>query len=195
MANVNRPSGASPIRSIGSPWNGQANLYYIPSTDNAAYYVGDFVISEDGSDASGVPQCKKATATDTPLRGVIVAIHFDPTNLNLIAIPASKSRDYYVYVVDDPNALFSIQADAASAGSLVAAMVGDNAKFIVTAPGVTTNPLSATTLDSSNIADTATFPLKIMGLELTPNNAFGAYCRVICKINAHELQSVGTSGV
>lgn len=195
MANVNRPSGASPIRSVSSPWNGQANLYYIPSTDNDAWYIGDFCITEDGADANGVGQIKKAAATDTPLRGVVVGFVADPTNLNQISVPASKTRAYYAWVVDDPNAEFDIQADAAGAANLVAAMVGDNAKFIVTAPTPSTGPISATTLDSSNIADTNTFPLKILGLRQLPNNAFGAYCRVRVKINAHELQSVGTSGV
>ena len=44
MANINRPNGFRPVRHLnGSMYNGQGNLYYIPSSDANAYAVGDLV--------------------------------------------------------------------------------------------------------------------------------------------------------
>ena len=44
MANTSRISGFRPVKhSTGAPYNGQANLYYFPSTDGTAAYVGDVV--------------------------------------------------------------------------------------------------------------------------------------------------------
>ena len=56
MANVNAPSGFSPIQYGGSASsNQQVRTYYIPSTDTSAYYIGDVVKTAAGGDANGTP--------------------------------------------------------------------------------------------------------------------------------------------
>jgi len=117
MANTNKPFGLAPVRVLGSVEQGQTTRYYIPSTDNNAYYLGDAVISAAVGDAAGTPGVSKATAGTETLRGVIVGVEpanqnqpaLAGTTLNLerTSIPASKSQNYYVYVDDNPATIFS----------------------------------------------------------------------------------------
>lgn len=203
MANVNAPNGLSPVRYLnGAPWNSQANLYCIPSTDNNQYGIGDVVLSLKGSDANGVPYVVKAADTDMA-RGVLVGV--DPTlnsgvslvggalSLETIAIPATKARDYYVYIVDDPATIFEVQGDNTTTLTAVGT-IGANAKITVANPA-TGSPFSASVLTTATVAVTATFMFKILGLTRKPGADFTAYTRFLVAFNAHELKSVGTLGV
>jgi hypothetical protein len=123
MANVAAPFGMRPIGTInGGPFTGRLTRYWIPSTDNNAYYIGDAVKSLANSDSTGVPGVIKITNGTDTARGVIVGIDVfnvtmqgqtanlgvDPlTNLAQVSIPASKGKDYYVLVADDPEQLFT----------------------------------------------------------------------------------------
>lgn len=215
MANVNAPHGFTPVGTInGNPWNGKANLYHIPSTDTNAYYIGDAVKTTGqttGSDASGVPDCIKLTGTitTTAVRGVLVGVmasnvntqgaQIGTPNLNVITIPATKTQDYYVWVVDDPNCMFEIQGDNASTlnpatgGSGSTPVVGGNAGFTVAAP-TSPVPVSATVLTTASINTTAGLALKILSLPYRPNVDFTANTPFIVMFNQHELAG-NTAGV
>jgi len=202
MANVNRPFGLRPVKTYsGGSWNDQGNLYHIPSTDTSAYYIGDVVKSSAASDANGVPDVAKALGTDI-LRGVVVGILASvPYGISLQGatldlantfIPATKTRDYYVLVADDPHTIFEVQGDA-TATNQVAASVNKNCSLTIatpTAPG----QWSATVVSSSTIATTNTLNIRLMGLVQKSDNAFGAYARWLCKINLHEFGN-GTAGI
>lgn len=203
MANVNAPNGLAPVRTIlGASWNQQANLYCIPSTDNNQYGIGDIVLSLKGSDAFGVPYVVKAADNSIP-RGVIVGVDpvltsgvslvGTPLTLETIAIPATKAKDYYVYVVDDPMTIFEIQGDNTTTLTAVGT-IGGNALPVIANPA-TGSPYSGTTLDTDDIAVTATYMLKILGLTRKPGADFTAYTRFLVMFNVHELKSVGTLGV
>ena len=198
MPNVNAPRGLSPIQNAdGSNWNQQANLYYIPSTDTDQYNIGDAVKSAAGADANGVPQIAKAAAGNT-LRGVVVGFRVTTPDtlsgtslpLETLNVPATKTKDYYALVVDDPGVIFEIQDDGAVA--LTATAANKNANIVVANP--TFGPNSATTLNSSTVNTTQAFVLKIIGLVQRPDNAFGQYAKWRVKINQHEL-SGNTAGV
>lgn len=204
MPTLNQPFGLSPVfNGDGSPWNGAARRYYIPSSDGSAFYVGDVVKSAAGSDANGVPQVQAAAGTDT-LRGVIVGV--EPANvenaslvgsdlaLSRVNIPASKTRDYYVYVVDDPNIVFEVQGDA-TATNQVAANANKNCSLTIAAPSNTALPYSATVVNSGSINTTQALNIKLCGLsQRRPSGGFGAYALWLCKINQHELMG-NTAGV
>lgn len=205
MANVNAPKGLSPVRNgDGSPWNGAANMYYIVSTDTNAYYIGDVVLSAAGADANGVPAVVKDTAGTATLRGVIVGIVVapsGPTSLNGSAqidlttrfIPATKAKDYYVLVCDDPNTIFEVQGDA-TATLQVAASANKNCSLTIAAP-TAPDAYSATVINSGSILAANTLNIKLMGLAQREGNGFGAYAAWLCKINLHELGGPGTTGV
>ena len=199
MANTSRPSGFSPVRTqMAGSTNGQGNLYYIPSTDTNAYYIGDPVKTSAGADANGVPQVVKAAGTDK-VRGVFIGAQAASTTtsfqgvtltLEQTSIPATKTRDYYIYVEDDPQAWFEVQDDGLTAGNCVAASVGLNSSFTVATPSLATQ-LSASVLTSSTFASTTTLNVKILGLVQTPDNAFGINAKWLVKFNQHELAGNG----
>lgn len=208
MPNVNSPFGFSAVNTFNSaPYTGRTNRYFIPSTDGNAYYVGDAVKSFAGADANGIPTVVKITnGTDTP-RGVIVSVDVInvgmPGSMSTLAgvdlplsqasIPASKTKDYYVLVADDPELMMFVQGDA-TATNQVAANANKNCSFTVTAPSPATNALSASVLTSSTIATTQALNVRLMGLAQIPNNVFGAYAVWVCKWNQHELMG-NTAGI
>lgn len=200
MANLNQPRGFVPSRYLnGSCWNGAANLYYIPSTDGLIYSIGDAVKSVALSDAVGTMGCQKADGTDT-VRGVIIGFlpagHMNTslvgTTLDLATtnIPATKTKAYYALVVDDPNVLFELQDDGASA--LTATSVNKNASFTVTNP-TAPSQLSASVLGCATVNTNNTLNLKIMGLMQRDGNAFGVYAKWLVKFNLHELLGATTA--
>ena len=202
MANSIGPRGFVPSRYLdGASWNGAMNMYVVLSTEANQINVGDVVKSAANGDANGIPAVTKITnGTDTG-RGVVVGcLAANPNNPSLVGIsldltiqniPATKTKDYYVLVVDDPRVLFEIQDDGLSA--LTATSCNKNASYTVTNP---TSPaqVSATTLLNSSVATTNTLPLKLMGLVQKADNAFGINAKWLVKFNAHELLSL-TAGV
>jgi len=198
MANTSRVQGARPTKYLnGAAWNGQANLYFIPSGDATATFVGDFVKMDgtgdpvaSGGNALGVPSCIQAAATNA-LVGVIVAFLPNQTNLNSPQYRlASTGR--YCWVVDDPNVIFEIQA---SNGTPAVGDVNNNVNIAVAA-GSTTTGQSGMTADVATILTTATLPLRIMGFSQRADNEIAASAKYLVKINNHQLGSgTGVLGV
>lgn len=202
MANIDQPVGLAPVKYMnGAAWNQQANLYRIPSTDTNQYGVGDIVLSLAGADANGVPDVVKAAATSVP-RGVIVGIEpilnagtsLQGTSLTLetIAIPATKTRDYYVRVVDDPKVIFEAQVNNTS--TLVAAdTIGKNCKPVIANPA-SGSPFSGSELDSTSFATTSTHMLKVLGMVRRTGVDLTANSKLLVMFNVHELNG-STAGV
>lgn len=201
MANSIGPRGFVPSRYLsGSAWNGGMNVYFIPAADTNQFCVGDAVKSAAVSDANGVPGVTKAAGTDT-VRGVVLGVFVSSPgaqslqavglDLTTQGIPATKGRDYYVMVVDDPDVLFELQDDGLAA--LTATAVNKNASFTVTAP-TAPQQNSASVLNTASVAVTSTLPLRLFGLVQKPNNNFGVNAVWLVKFNQHELRG-NTAGV
>ena len=176
--------------------------YYIYASDTDPYYIGDAVISAAQGDSTGTPGIAKATGAQT-LRGVVIGV--EPANQNQISlqgvsldlaidsVPATKTRAYYVYVVDDPSVIFSIQGDATATNQVA---TNSNKNFSLTiANGATTVSASGTVLSSSTLNTTNSLNMKAFGLLQVPGNAYGAYAIWLCKINLHELSAAGTTAI
>jgi hypothetical protein len=206
MANLNKPFGLAPHRNLaGGKWNEQTTRYYIPSADTLAYYVGDLVLSAAAGDTKGTPGVIKATAGTETYRGVIIGV--EPANpqavslagtalsLEVTNIPASKLKDYYVYVVDDPMCLFLCQGDG-TATNQVATKANNNCSFTITAgsPAAPSAANSATVIASASINTTSTLSGKLVGLAPIPNNSYGSYSVYRVKLNTHEFNG-STAGV
>jgi len=199
MANTSRVNGLRPIKYLnGTEYNGQANMYFIPSGDATAVFVGDLVKADGtgdtvaaGGNALGIQSVIQAAATNAVL-GVVVGFAIAPTNLNTPQYRVA-STGRYVYVSDDPNVLYEIQT---SNGTLAVADVGLNANIAVAA-GSTTTGASGMTLDVGTATTTATLPLKIMGFTQRPDNDnTAANSKVIVKLNNDQFgASTGTAGV
>lgn len=214
MANTNAPFGLKPVKHLdGSPWNSVANLYFIDSTDTAAYYIGDVVKSASGvagDTLTGAPAVTLAgtrgqALTSGNVRGVVVGIGtapntpggafpqaFNPDNLAITYIPASKTQDYYVWVVDDPSVVFEAQTD-----SLTSAPYNQNAPlFVAAAPTAPVNQ-SKSYVQGSAAGTTQALPLRLLGgVWRSDNDLTGTaqYAKLLVKINQHELSN-NTAGV
>lgn len=186
MANSDAASGLRPVRhQSGAPYNGSANLYYVPSTDNTAIYIGDAVKSAGSGDANGVPSVAQVAAGDT-IRGVVVGVK-PVTAFSTVYREASTER--YVYVADDPDLVFEVQED--SVGGALAATNIDNNADIVVGSGSAYTGRSGMELDSSS-ATTSTAQLRVIRLVPREDNAIGTNAKWEVMINEHELKS--TSG-
>lgn len=212
MANPNAPHGLNPVGYInGAPWNGKANLYFIPSSDGLAYYIGDIVQSSASADTNGVPGVVRlangGSGAAVTSRGVIVGIQVSPVgvgaqalttgnvvNLNLTNIPATKTVNYYVLVADDPNLIFEVMGD--NAGTLtLATSINNNASFTQGTPQAS-DVISRTVLATASITTTNTLPLKILGLPYRPNVDNTANTPLLVAWNTHEFkQNTGSTGV
>lgn len=203
MANVSRPAGLVPVQYLnGAPWNGGGRVYCIPDSDDTnAYAIGDPVVLAGSADANGVPTITLATAgTGNSVLGPIVSgagalsygSSYGVPQDSPIVIPATKSRNYYVLVADDPNIVFQCQEDGDTT-PLVAGDTGTNVNLI---SGTNNGYISGWQINSDSKASTATLQLKLLGLVQTPNpatNAFGAYAQWWVLINNHCYR-IGQAG-
>ena len=191
MANVDRPAGFKPVRHLnGNPWNGMANMYYVPVGDSTALFMGDAVKSEGSADATGkYPTVIQAAATDA-IRGVVIGfsdqpyIATDTTNLNRMYRPASTAM--YVLVVDDPDVIFEIQEDNVG-NDIDADMIGLSTDIAV-GSGNTANGMSGMELDSSDTA-TGEGQCKLLRVSNREDNALGTHCKFDVLIIEHEMRS------
>lgn len=197
MANSNRPFGLSPVRHAnGNPWTGGGRLYYVASTDNNALAIGDPVKSSGTGDSNGVAGVTLATA-GTAMRGVIVGMggtvygagYYDPANLNITVMPATKTKAYYVLVCDDPYVVFEVQ-EIGTGTALAAVDIGLNANLVA---GTNSGYVSGWLLTNTTQATTLALDVRLLGLAQRSNNAFGAYAKWLVQFNQHELRA-GTSG-
>jgi hypothetical protein len=208
MASVSRINGFRPVKSItGAPYNGQANVYFVPASDATVIMVGDAVkLLGDARAASGVPTVTRVSgATDIPV-GIVVGILFTgianeaqntpPVNDLNTPMYRRASTDRYLLVADDANLVYEVQYAATSvAGATITANVGLNGQFTLTA-GSTTSGSSGMQLDSVGLATTATLPLKIVGFPNRPDNIPGdTYFSYYVKLNSSTMGSLGTTGV
>jgi len=195
MANSDARFGLRPV-GIGSAsgYTGKITPYYVPSSYGTALYIGDPVVGTGTSNtaaagagkqfpAGSLIEINKATAgAGSRVRGSIVGFEVSASNLDKAYNPASTAR--VVYVADDPEQVFEIQADS---GAVVAAVdIGVNADLIYTHAGDTATGLSGAELDTSDMSVAATGQLTILGLVSRADNALGTNAKLLVKINYHQ---------
>lgn len=196
MANNDAPFGLRPIRHRnGAAYNGAVNAYYKPAGYATAVFVGDAVVKTGTSNTAEVtglgeaynigtlPEINRATVGDgNAITGVVVGFAADPDGLGRTHSPASTEA--VVYVCDDPDVVFEIQAD----GAIAAAQVGLNAVLIDTVSGSTVTGRSGTELDTTSDvpAADASNQLTIQRVVNRVDNEAGSANTVVeVKINNH----------
>ena len=191
MSNYDAPFGLRPSRtSISSQ---QQNRYRIASNYGTAIFQGDLVAMVTGGGIERV-----AAGGSGLILGVFNGCNYtDPTTGKPTwsnYYPGSvAAADIIADVIDDPNATFEVQADAAFP---VADLAG-NFDIVDNSPvGDTTSGGSRMELDVTTGATTATLPLKAIDISQDPENSdvSSANTNVIVKINNH-LFSAGTAGL
>lgn len=192
MANVNKPFGLRPIGNLSATGSQKQFAYEIADNQSGAIYQGDLVTVYDGylvkfapaSHSAAVGVFNGCSYTD-PTTGKPTWKNYYPGSVNI------TSGKIVADVIDDPNQLFIVQADE----DIVQADIGKNADVTASTTGSTTTGVSAMTLDSSTVANTAALNLKIVGKYDVPGNDLGtAYTVVVVKINEHLYGSAGVAG-
>ena len=135
-------------------------------TDGAAkrIAIGDVVVITGTADANGVPQVKELSGTNpwlTAVTGVVVGIEPDFSDENFSTVGVARSTTRYVYVCDDPNALYEVESDA----TLAVTDVGSNVDIISTEATASGNLIiSNYKIDGSSGVTTAATPVRIVSL-------------------------------
>lgn len=194
MATTSRPRGLQPVKMIGgrNASHGQT-LYKIPSNYATAIFNGDPVVMTASGSTRGTIARMNATVTATTITssgtwlGVFLGCEYTDPTLGYKVwrqyYPGSiVASDIYAHVIDDPDALFEIQAD----GAVAQTAQGCNAAIIQTAVGNTTTGNSGLQLDASSVENTSTLPLRIVDFVTKPESSIGdAYTDVIVRLNTH----------
>lgn len=203
MATTSSPYGLRPVNLVGSqPYTGATRLYKMPSAYALSIQYGDpVIITNTGTDRGQVARFAAVAATTTTstttigLLGVFVGCTYtDPVMGKVFRqnYPGNiTASDLQAYVVDDPDALFQVQAD----GVIAQTRIGCNAALIQTVAGTGVgNAVSGVGLSASSVAATAALPVRIVSFVDAPGSAAGdAFTDVLVRINAH-MHRTGATG-
>ena len=183
MANVSEKFGLRPYRKLdGTPLVGAQNRYLISANNTTAIYQGDLVIAEtDGTITRHVAQ--NSTAVIGVFNG---CFYTDPTTSKPTFknfYPGSiNASDITAFVVDDPDAVFLMDADATFARA-------DCFKnySVTNATGNNTTGISEVQLDVSESGTNASFIIQAMDISQDPGNSeeTSANGNVLVRINKH----------
>ena len=187
MANQLEKFGLRPYRKLdGTPLVGAQNRYTIASGHTTAIFQGDMVIPL----ASG--NIDRHTAGNaTAIVGVFNGCFYtDPTTQK----PTYKNyypggvaaSDITAFVVDDPDAVFLVDADAAFTRA------GLFANYSVTnTTGVTQTGLSKVQLDVSTAGTATTFAVQAIDISQDPDNSdtSTSNANILVRINNHFFRS------
>ncbi len=190
MATVAQPYGLEPVAMGSSRYNTQGfQKRAIASGYNTNIFYGDVVLQA----ANGTIERITDGAANIPI-GVFLGAEFTgdaALNYRLwdqlwpAGTLGTGVNAPFAHVLDDPNAIFRIQAD----GAVTQADLGLNAGIVLTA-GSTAIKKGRMALDQSTLATTATLPLRVVdfwtGPESTPGDAF---TDVIVQFNRHQLRT------
>ena len=187
MANVSEKFGLRPYRKLdGTPLVGAQNRYTVKSGYATAIFQGDMVIPTSNGNIE-----KHSAGTSAAVVGVFNGCFYtDPTTQK----PTYKAyypggvtaSDITAYVVDDPDAVFLMDADAA----FTRADLYKNYSVTDTT-GVTQTGLSKAQLDVGASGTATTFAVQAIDISQDPDNSdtSSANANILVRINNHFYRS------
>ena len=172
------------------------NGYRIAATAPSAFFEGDLVTFSSGNIVTDM-----GAASPGAVVGVFWGAEYVDNASGEVkfvrSIPASTvAKDKYkVYVYDDPDIIFKIEADQDTT-AIAAADVGKNVQIVASPTGSAITHKSGLVADSSTKNTTNTFPLNILGsAELDDSfTSAGTSMDILVKINTHQF-GLGATGV
>ena len=172
------------------------NGYRIAATAPSAFFVGDLVTFSSGNIVTDM-----GAASPGAVVGVFWGAEYVDNASGEVkfvrSIPASTvAKDKYkVYVYDDPDIIFQIEADQDTT-ALAAADVGKNVQIVASPTGSAITHKSGLVADSSTKDTTNTFPLTVLAsAELDDSfTSAGTSMDILVKINTHQF-GLGATGV
>lgn len=192
MANVNEKFGLRPYRSInGAPWNNAQNRYTVANNLSTAIFQGDPV---KPTTAGNVTLARSNTSDR--IIGVFNGVFYnDPTTQKPTFrnnYPGSiAAAGITAFVVDDPNTVFLVDADAA----FTRADLFKNYS-LTNVTGNTLTGISEKQLDVSVSGITTTFAVQAIDIQegATDSDTSTSGVNVLVRINNHFFRS-GTAGI
>ena len=168
MANKDAAFGMKPVRMIGGgAYTGGQSRYRIAANYGTSIFQGDMVAQVTGG---GIEV--HADGGTVPIVGVFNGVQYtDPTTKEQVYsnyYPAStNASDLIAFVIDDPNVVYEIQADAAFP---VADLFG-NFDIVYTSSGSTVTGISGAELEVSTGATGTSLPIKAIDISADPENS------------------------
>jgi len=189
MANTDAAFGMRLVGRIGGPATNVQNTYRIAANYGTAIFKGDMVAQVTGG---GVEV--HADGGTVPIVGVFNGCRYtDPTTgketFSNFYPASTNASDIEAFVIDDPMAIFEIQADAAFP---VADLFG-NFDIVYTSSGSTTTGISGAELDVTTGATTAGLPLKAIDIskKVTDDDVSSDATNVLVVIQNHIFGQKG----
>jgi hypothetical protein len=189
MANQLEKFGLRPHRKLdGTPLVGAQNRYTIKANYGTAIFQGDLVIPTSTGNIE-----RHTGHTSDAVVGVFNGVFYNdpttqkPTFSNYYPGSINPTQgDITAFVVDDPDAVFLVDADEA----FTRADLFKNYS-VTTAGGVTQTGISSVQLDVSQSGTTATFAVQAIDISQDPDNSDTATsnANVLVRINNHFYRS------
>ena len=187
MANVSEKFGLRPYRKLdGTPLVGAQNRYTIASNYGTAIFQGDLVEPL----TTGNIQKHGANTSDAVVGVFNGCFYTDPTTQKPTFsnhYPGSiAASDITAFVIDDPDAVFLIDADEA----FTRADLYKNYS-VTNTTGVTTTGISKQQLDVSVSGTATTFAIQAIDICQDPDNSdtSSANANILVRINNHFFRS------
>ena len=168
MANKDASFGLRPVRMMGgSPYSGGQSRYRIAANYGTAIHQGDMVMQVTGGTVE-----IHADGGTVPIVGVFNGCQFtDPTTGEQVFknhYPAStNASDIIAFIVDDPNVVFEVQANAAFP---IADLFG-NFDIVYTTAGSTVTGISGAELNVGDGGTGTTLSVKAIDISEDPENS------------------------
>ena len=168
MANKDAAFGMKPVRMIGGgAYTGGQSRYRIAANYGTSIFQGDMVAQVTGG---GIEV--HADGGTVPIVGVFNGVQYtDPTTKEQVYsnyYPAStNASDLIAFVIDDPNVVYEVQADAAFP---VADLFG-NFDIVYTSSGSTVTGISGAELEVSTGATGTSLPINAIDISEDPENS------------------------
>ena len=187
MANVSEKFGLRPYRKLdGTPLAGAQNRYTVKANYGTAIFQGDLVIPTSTGNIE-----RFVYNTTYAVVGVFNGVFYtDPTTQKPTwknYYPGSvNASDITAFVVDDPDAVFLIDADETFARTGLF-----NNYSVTNTTGVTQTGISKVQLDTSTAGTATTFVIQAIDISQDPDNSdtSAANGNVLVRINNHFYRS------
>ena len=192
MSNQLEKFGLRPYRKLdGTPLVGAQNRYTIAAGYGTAIFQGDLVIPVTAGNIE-----RHTAGNNTPVVGVFNGVFYNdpttqkPTYKNFYPGGITPTQgDITAFVVDDPDAVFLMDADATFARADLFRNYS-----VTNATGVTQTGISQVQLDVSASGTAGTFVVQAIDISQDPENSDtgSANANILVRINNHFYRQGGT---
>ena len=190
MSATAAPFGLRPVGNLGGTYNGSFRQYPILSTESTRICFGDLVKLTDAGTTTTIQKDTGTTAA-TPI-GIFMGCRYTDlstgqTQFTQVWSGAAHTNGM-VYVMDDPNVLFEIQAD----GSVNDDDIAANAALVQGTSNATLG-ISRVSLDISTAATTTTLPIRIVDFRggFDGDEKGTSFPIMVCKFNTGHQLGIG----